>query len=105
MTTQLNTTKRRGSSLLVTAEVGNDLVGGGLGGRGAGRGLGGGLVRGRRVLGTTGVVLSAGTGALVVLAAGGDALVSVLGAGEVGEGEGVFGDVGLLAVTADAAVG
>jgi len=105
LTTQLNTAKGRSSSLLVTAEVGDDLVVGGLGGRGAGRSLGRGLVRGRRVLGTAGVVLSAGAGALVVLAAGGDALVSVLGAGEVGEGEGVFGDVGLLAVTADAAVG
>ena len=51
------------------------------------------------------MVLTAVAGAGVVGAAGGDALVAPLLADEVGEGEGVLGDVRLKAVAADAAVG
>lgn len=51
------------------------------------------------------MVLTAVAGTGVVGAAGGDALVAPLLTHEVGEGEGVLGDVGLEAVAADAAVG
>lgn len=51
------------------------------------------------------MVLTAGAGARVVLAAGFHALVAPFRASEVGQGQGVLGDVGLLAVAAEAAVG
>lgn len=92
------------SSTRVLAEVGDDLVVGALGGSGGGAGGRGCLVGWGGVLGTTRVVFTAGARAFVVLPAGKDALVAVLGASEIGEGEGVLGDVGLLAVATDAAV-
>ena len=57
------------------------------------------------VLGTARVVLSAAGGARVVAVAVGNTLVAPFLAHVVGQGQGVFGDVGLLAVTADTAVG
>jgi len=76
--------------------------------RRAGRGRhgrGGCRVDAGRVLRAARVVLPAVAGAGVVLAAGGDALVTPLLADEVGQRQRVLGDVGLLAVAADAAVG
>ncbi len=78
------------------------------GGRSRGRGRSG--RRGGRVdaggaLRTAGVLLAAVRGALVVTAARRDALGTPGYADVVGEGQGVLGDVGLLAVAADAAVG
>lgn len=51
------------------------------------------------------MVLSAGAGAVVILSALGNALVSPFLADEVREGQGVFGYVRLLVVSAHAAVG
>ncbi len=61
-------------------------------------------VHARRVLGAAGVILTAGTLAGGISGAVGDALVVGLGAGVVGDGEGVLGGVWLLAGAADAAV-
>lgn len=56
-------------------------------------------------VGTTSVVLEAVGGACVVLTAGLGALSAPFRAGEVGQGQGVLGDVGLNATAADAAIG
>ena len=65
----------------------------------------GGRVDAGGALRTAGVLLAAVRGALVVTAARRDALGAPGDADVVGEGQGVLGDVGLLAVAADAAVG
>lgn len=65
-----------------------------------------GAVAGRRgVEGAARVVLQTGRGARAVAAAGGDTLLAPLGAHEVGQGEGILGDVGGAVVGAEAAIG
>lgn len=54
---------------------------------------------------TARVVLEAGGGAHVVVLALGDALAAPFGADVVGQAQAVFGDVGLLVVAAEAAIG
>ena len=57
-----------------------------------------------RVLGATGMILTASRGALHVVATILDALVAPFCADEVGKSQGVLGNIGLQAVTTNAAV-
>lgn len=101
MVTVLGGTTVVAAAKSVVRDVGR--VGGG--GRGARGGAGRGAVDAGGLEGTARVVLPARGRTAVVLAALGDTLVAPLGTGEVGQGQAVLGDVGLLPVAADAAVG
>jgi hypothetical protein len=92
--------------LSITETSGWDSVGGGTGGLcGGGHGGRERSVAAVRVLSTARVILTAGALAGSVVAAVVNTVVSPLLADEVGQGLGVFGDVGGDAVVADAVVG